>query len=205
MITFTFNINELCTLNDGEIIKKLKNTNNYYITNHGRLYSTHNNIFLKGNIGKDGYTYMIIRINNKNVTVKPYRLVAEYFIKNPNNYTDVNHKDENKQNNNVNNLEWCTKKYNNSYGTRLTRVSESRGIKIDVYKNEKYFCTENSINVCVKKYHVGINNILDQLKGIKKKWYKNNSEFSFAYKGYKPIKDNFDDIATYSFKNIKKL
>lgn len=51
-----------------------------------------------------------------------HRLVALAFIPNPNNYPCVNHKDENKANNSVDNLEWCTIKYNINYGTSLERM-----------------------------------------------------------------------------------
>jgi hypothetical protein len=51
-----------------------------------------------------------------------HKLVAKAFIPNPNSYTEVNHKDENPLNNNVDNLEWCTHHYNMTYGTCQERA-----------------------------------------------------------------------------------
>ena len=64
-----------------------------------------------------GYHRVILRKNNKAHNKFIHRLVAEAFIDNINNYNEVNHKDENKTNNRVDNLEWCSHKYNINYGS----------------------------------------------------------------------------------------
>lgn len=64
---------------------------------------------------QEGYLRIILRKNGEYTTVFVHRLVAEAFLINPNAYEVVNHKDENKQNPDVNNLEWCTRSYNVLY------------------------------------------------------------------------------------------
>lgn len=63
-----------------------------------------------------------------------HRLVAKAFIDNPHDLPEVNHIDENKLNNNVNNLEWCDREYNNSYGTRLERQLKNHDYKKSAIK-----------------------------------------------------------------------
>ena len=70
----------------------------------------------------NGYMDVILTKNHKPHRAKLHRLVAEYFIPNPNGYSDVNHIDENKSNNDVNNLEWCSHKENCNHGTRNERA-----------------------------------------------------------------------------------
>ena len=72
----------------------------------------------------NGYLELQANICGKRKIFLIHRLVAQYFVPNPNNYPEVNHKDENPQNNNADNLEWCTPKYNCNYGTRNKRCME---------------------------------------------------------------------------------
>lgn len=70
-----------------------------------------------------GYFITFLYKNNKQRNEYIHRLVAMAFIPNPDNLPQVNHKDENKANNCVDNLEWCTCKYNNGYGTKRERLT----------------------------------------------------------------------------------
>lgn len=74
---------------------------------------------------KKGYYQVSLSKDGKNKKHRVHRLVASAFLDNPHNYTDVNHKDEVKTNNNVDNLEWCTRKYNNNYGTKPERTRKA--------------------------------------------------------------------------------
>lgn len=115
----------------------------YEVSNHGRVKSCKR--FRVGKRGAEtlvgerlmrqthdhsGYLKVCLRDGGKSSNHSVHQLVARSFIPNPSGYDQINHKDENKENNDVRNLEWCTQKYNNTYGTRIARVlktkSESR-------------------------------------------------------------------------------
>ena len=72
--------------------------------------------------------YMEVRLskNGKSTHFTLHRLLAVHFIPNPNNLPFVNHIDENKLNNSINNLEWCTQAYNTNYGEGIKRRVQSR-------------------------------------------------------------------------------
>ena len=74
----------------------------------------------------NGYKNVMFCKEHKLYNKYVHRLVAEAFIPNKDNLPQVNHKDEDKSNNRVDNLEWCTSFYNNEYGTRKKRWYETR-------------------------------------------------------------------------------
>ena len=97
----------------------------YQISNKGRVKSLYNGSerILKLYDNGDGYLNAILYKNTVAQHKLVHRLVAEVFITNPDNKLQVNHKDENKLNNCVENLEWITHIDNCNYGTRNERIS----------------------------------------------------------------------------------
>ena len=75
-------------------------------------------------VDKKGYLYYQLYKENKRKCFKAHRLVAIHFIPNPENLPQINHKDEVKTNNTVENLEWCTNSYNHWYGTVRKRIGD---------------------------------------------------------------------------------
>lgn len=98
----------------------------YQISNYGNVKSLKYNKekILKPAKLKNGYLQVTLCKEEKRKQHYIHRLVGEAFIDNPNNYKQVNHKDENPANNNVSNLEWCTNEYNINYGTRTEKTSK---------------------------------------------------------------------------------
>lgn len=96
--------------------------NEYAITEDGKVWSYRLNKFMKAWDNGAGYLKVRLKRNGCSTAYYIHRLVAETFIPNPEGLPEVNHKDENKSNNAVNNLEWCTAYYNNRYGSRTNRL-----------------------------------------------------------------------------------
>lgn len=98
---------------------------NYMVSNYGRIYSKKQKIIMKQTPNRKGYMKVSFYQDGKSHTKSVHRLVAEAFIDNPNNLPQINHKDENKANNSVSNLEWCDNTYNRYYGTATERTRQA--------------------------------------------------------------------------------
>lgn len=132
-----------------EIWRKVKGFEDYYeVSNTGKVRSisreikrdNKGNYFQEGkeltlSLNNKGYCIAKLWVNGKGKKYFVHRLVAEAFIYNPNKYPVINHKDENPLNNNVENLEWCSYSYNNSYGTKPERVRKA--LNKPIYQLEK--------------------------------------------------------------------
>ena len=75
---------------------------------------------------RGGYLHIGLHKDGKGKYFMIHRLVTEAFLPNPSNLPFINHKDEDKTNNCVGNLEWCSVVYNNNYGSRNARIAKSK-------------------------------------------------------------------------------
>lgn len=99
----------------------------YIVSSDGKVYSLKHGKMkeMKPRLNKGGYLKAVLCANGRHVTKSIHRLVARAFISNPDNLPEVNHKDEVKTNNCVDNLEWCTSEYNINFGSRGERMAKA--------------------------------------------------------------------------------
>lgn len=110
----------------------------YKIDRCGNVLNVKKNVLLKPFNNGNGYLKVHLYKERKDNKKYVHRLVAETYIPNPDELKEVNHKDENKANNNVENLEWCSHTYNMNYGTHNQRMSLSKSkavLQLDINLN----------------------------------------------------------------------
>lgn len=124
---------------------------NYSVSNFGNVMNDKTNKMLRL-CNKSGYYNISLTNDNNYKTFKVHRLVAFAFIENIENKPEVNHKDKNKLNNNVTNLEWMTRTENN--------IHRCKGLKITCNKNKPILRLNKDDNELLEKYnsieHAGI-------------------------------------------------
>lgn len=114
-----------------EIWKDIKGYEGLYqVSNTGRVKRVATGRVLKGSKNAGGYITVKLSKHGVTSTKTIHRLVAETFIPKPENKPEINHIDEDKTNNKVDNLEWSTRKENINHGTRTERMGKTRSISI---------------------------------------------------------------------------
>ena len=119
----------------------------YEVSNLGRVRNTKTKRILKLQKNTCGYLQVDLCENNKRKYAIVHRLVALAFLPNPYNLKEINHKDENKENNVLSNLEWCDRKYNCNFGRHNEKLSKSLKGKNEGKNSPK------SIPIIVLKIH----------------------------------------------------
>lgn len=147
----------------------------YQISNHGRIKSFRESTkfygqtehLLSPTVTPNGYeTVTLYTGPSGRHKFLVHRLVAQAFIPNPNHYEAVNHKDENKRNNHVDNLEWCTLSYNNAYGTARIRQILTKGTPVQQLTLEGYpLAVYNSVHIASQITGTPKHGIKDCLSG----------------------------------------
>lgn len=152
------------------IFKPIKGFENMYeISNYGIIKSVDRNIICKDGQIKpvksryirpadngNGYKFVHLWKDNTQHRYYVHRLVAETFLSNPDNLSEVNHIDNNKGNNNVNNLEWCNRLYNERQKSKHTSGYPAKPIEQINANTNEIIAEFESISDCERKLHMNI-------------------------------------------------
>jgi hypothetical protein len=163
---------------DGEIWKDVVGYEGLYkVSNKGRVWSiprlNRGRVFggylIRFGIDKRNRCVVALHNNGKSKTFIPARLVATAFIREPNPDEEINHLDENPLNNCVENLEWCSHKYNCNYGTRIERIKEKQNMPILQYTLDGEFVAEHaSMHIAAESIQAEAGHICDCCLGNRK-------------------------------------
>lgn len=142
-------------------------TGKYAITETGEVYSYKTKRYLTPTDNGRGYKFITLYGNGKRKKHYIHRLVLETYEPVENmEQLQCNHIDENKSNNNLDNLEWCTAKENANSGTRNERSAKARSTKVYCLELHKIF---NSISEAARKLDINSGHICECCKGQRKR------------------------------------
>ena len=129
---------------------------NYTISEDGEIRNSKGKI-IKGEISNTGYRRVSLSNNDvKHKKMSVHRLVAETYIPNPHNYPEVNHKNENKLDNNVNNLEWCSTLDNLNHSRVIEKASVAKFRKVKCVTTGKIYNSIKEASDELGLYHSNI-------------------------------------------------
>lgn len=142
----------------------------YEVNESGEVRYSHNKRQIKPSLNKhNGYLYVYGKVDGRQRSFLVHRLVAHAFIPNPDDLPQINHKDERKTNNCVENLEWCTNEYNNSYGTVRERQGKAHRRPVVCMKDGEEIARYDSIGLAAKAMNVDITAISYAARGAGRK------------------------------------
>lgn len=125
---------------------------NYEVNSKGEIRHKIRKHILKPRSNKGGYMYVNFKINGKNTNFAVHRIVANAFLPNPNGYTEVNHKDYDKTNNCIENLEWVSSSINKKHAFLKQENRDSRAKGVNQFsKDGKFIKTFSSITEAAKE------------------------------------------------------
>ena len=125
-------------MSEVETFVKIEGFENYEVSNLGKVRNIKSGRIIKPSLNKNGYLRLWLCENNKKKYLYLHRIIATAFIDNSEEKPCVNHIDENKTNNDLSNLEWCTERENAIHGTRTKRAAEKhfkKVIQLDLNEN----------------------------------------------------------------------
>lgn len=161
-----------------ETFVKIDGFEKYEVSNLGKVRNIKSGIMLKPWITKDGYLRHCLYKHNKQKKLLLHRIIATTFIDNPEGKPCVNHIDENKLNNDLSNLEWCTERENAVHGTRIKRIAEKLSKKvIQLDLNDNVLKEFESMHQAERETGVSVSSISNCCNGRRKsaggfKWRK---------------------------------
>ena len=140
----------------------------YSIEKNGDLYSYKNNKKTKllGRIDKNGYKVYGLRVDGPKKWYKAHRLVAQAYIPNPDNKPQVDHIDGDKQNNNVDNLRWCTNLENNNFDNQNFKTKQCKYIGVRKTASGRF---NSRITIDGKRVNVGTFNTQEEARDERNK------------------------------------
>lgn len=173
-------------MEDNKDWKQVNNCENYEVSSFGQVRNKTTGRILKQS-SNGGYMSVGLSLNGNIKSFRVHRLIASEFIENPENKPHVNHKDKNRSNNNVNNLEWCTALENNIHKSSTLEQKTNQNLRIwrvDKISNEKLqlynsiydaskWCVENNKS---PSEHISRVNISNVIRGV----YKSSCGFQWS-------------------------
>lgn len=155
-------------LNDACLVswKSIEGYEQYQVNNLGQI--RRKNKILKPIKSRNGYLHIFLYSNGKAKQVLVHRIVAKAFIKQVNNSKEINHKDGNKENNSVDNLEWCTRKQNVQHFLDANKLNNNRPKSVIQYDLEGRKIREySSIRKASRESKINAHNIIYCCRGEK--------------------------------------